>query len=237
MSFAKTKILSLTLPLIPKSLISYEERLQLMLGDLRVAVGDLVDEVCKPEFLGRIAKQINDLGQQINQELAALETQPMRAYEDEKKKHEVVRRYRTELSRLLQQSERQISCVPKPVSTPITSSPSMPPVSTSIFTPALYDQERSEEIRQINSSLTQIHALLRDFSQGVAEQGEKLRGVETKIEKVTSNANVGLRELTKTLEKQEGMTVTVKIALALALFIVVVGVMAWVFEYTAGEDS
>jgi len=233
MSFASLKIPSLAQPLIPKSLSSYEEKLQSLLEDLHSAV-TVFEARADPALLQLQAVHIRDIGQAAREQLAALEKQPRRIYEDEKQKKIVIRRCRTELSRLLLQFERKMSTLA--VQQDIEVPASGPAASEAIFSPADYDRERGEELRNINSSLAQIHVLLKEFSRAVSDQGKTLVEVTDHVEGVTGHAQAGLQEVTKTLHKQEEVSLGVKLALALILFLLLAGAVAWGVDY-ANSDT
>ena len=231
MSFANLP--SLAQPLIPKSLASYEEKLHTLLEELRSAVFAIEEGHTGIEFLPTQAALIRDIGQEAREQLMILEKQPKRIYEDENQKKGVIRRFRAELSRLLLQFERKMSTV--------TVSPAIdlpaPVVSTAIFSGAAYDQERAAELQNINASLAQIHNMLKEFSKAVTDQGQALVDAEAHVEKVTGHARAGLQEITKTMEKQEGVSLSFKFALALAILILVAGLVAWLVDYVNSDSS
>lgn len=230
MSFASLKLPSLTQPLIPKSLASYEERLQALLEELHSAVTVQI----APEAIQTQAVRIREIGQEAREQLSALEKQPRRIYEDEKVKKTMIRRFRTELSRLLLQFERKMStfAVSQSIEVPVPE----PATSEAIFSPAAYDQERKNELQNINSSLAQIHIMLQEFSRAVSDQGKTLEEVTDHVEKVTGHAQAGLQEVTKTLHKHEDASLGLKLALALILFLLLAGAVAWGVDY-ANSDS
>lgn len=231
MSFASLNLHSLAQPLIPKSLVSYEERLQTLLEELHSAVTAVE---AAPGVIQTQAARIRDIGQEAREQLAALEKQPRRIYEDEKQKKTMIRRFSTELSRLLLQFERKMStlAVSQSIEVPVPEQA----VSDAIFSPTAYDKERASELQSINSSLAQIHNMLREFSRAVNDQGKTLGEVTDHVEKVTGHAQAGLQEVTKTLHKHEDTSLGVKLALALILFLLLAGAVAWGVDY-ANSDS